>query len=277
MELAHSLSTDSFLCAFRRFVAARGRPATVFSDNGSNFVAAEKELRDCLREWNLQRIEDYMAASETEWRFIPPYTPHFGGIWERLVKSFKSGLRFVLQNQTVSDEILSTVLKEIEAILNGRPLTDVPIDPEDPSPLTPYHFLLLRPQPNIPPVVIKEDEKLSKRRWRFAQQIVNDFWRRWMQEYVPNLIGRRKWTTPRRNLQENDLVLIVDPTSPRGHWPLGRVIKPLPGPDGIVRTAIVKTQAGERIRSVAKLCLLIESSPEEKEDPPIIINLLTLC
>ena len=168
-------------------------------------------------------------------------------------------------------------MKEIEAILNGRPLTDVPIDPEDPSPLTPYHFLLLRPQPNIPPVVIKEDEKLSKRRWRFAQQIVNDFWRRWMQEYVPNLIGRRKWTTPRRNLQENDLVLIVDPTSPRGHWPLGRVIKPLSGPDGIVRTAIVKTQAGERIRSVAKLCLLIESSPEEKEDPPIIINLLTLC
>ena len=84
-----------------------------------------------------------------------------------------------------------------------------------------------------------------------------------MREYVPNLTERRKWLNHRKNLKKDDVVFIIEPNTPRGLWPLGRIVKPLPGPDGVVHVALVRSKSGERIRPVAKLCLLVEPAEAE--------------
>jgi hypothetical protein len=168
----------------------------------------------------------------------------------------------VLGNTTVNEEVLRTVLAEVMAILNARPLTHLSVDPEDESPLTPNHFLLGRAHPHIHPDLFDEDGPLSRKRWRQAQELITRFWRRWMTEYVPSLMERRKWTRESRNVQVGDLVLIVDHNAPRGTWLTGTVSRLLPAksslPTGkqVVRTVWVKTTTGEYRRPVVKLCLL---------------------
>ena len=265
LEIAHSLDQSSFINAYRRFVALRGRPRVVYSDNGTNLVAGERELRQALDEWDPAVIERFMVNKGTTWKFSPPSSPHFGGVWERLVKSCKSALRSVLLNQTVTDEVLSTVIAEVSALLNSRPLTHISVDPADLEPLTPNHFLLGRPQPDLPPAPFAEPtNKPTKKQWRHAQALTDQFWRRWMEEYVPSLIERRKWNRPNQHIQKDDLVLIVDQNTPRGLWPMGRVLNIYPGDDGVVRVAEVKTGTGLYTRPVTKLCLLLQSSPEEE-------------
>jgi hypothetical protein len=263
LEVVSSLDVDSFLLGFRRFVARRGKPKTVFSDNGTNLVAGEKEMREQLENWNREKLEKDHTDLGITWKFSPPSGPHFGGVWERIVRSCKTPLRLVLQNRTVSDEVLQTVITEVEALLNGRPLTHLGVDPDDPLPLTPNHFLIGQAVPRIPSDILAPEEMTSKRRWRAAQAIVDQFWRRWMKEYVPSLIERRKWLRHRRNLKIGDVVIVVEPNTPRGLWPLGRIVQPLPGPDGIVRAARVRTKMGEKVRPVAKLCLLEEADGKD--------------
>uniref|UniRef100_A0A5S6Q1B8 Integrase catalytic domain-containing protein n=1 Tax=Trichuris muris TaxID=70415 RepID=A0A5S6Q1B8_TRIMR len=223
LEMSYSLDTDSFLMAFRRFISRRGSPAVVYSDNGTNLVAAEKEVRTSLESWNQAKIAEALTQHRIQWVFSPPNAPHFGGVWERLVRSAKIALRKILNGRAVTDETLVTAFVEIEGLLNSRPLTHISVDPRDPEPLTPNHFLLGRPHPHIPPDVINEQEITSRRRWRIAQAIVESFWKRWLREYVPCLIERRKWVRPTRDLKVGDVVIVVDPQCPRGHWPLGRV------------------------------------------------------
>ena len=263
IEVAATLDTSSFLMAFWRFADRRGLPAIVFSDNGTNLTSGERELNEGIARWNQQHITDQLARRHVEWIFSPPSAPHFGGTWERLIKSAKSALRIVLNNRSVSDEVLNTAMVGVESLLNGRPLTHVSVDPTDPIALTPNHFLLGRANANLPPDVFNSElPKVTARTWRDSQVIVTHFWNRWLKEYVPDRIERRRWLVSRRNLAVGDLVLIVDKDAPRGHWPLGRISAVHPGPDGIVRTAAVTTRTGTFERPVAKLCLLETSDPD---------------
>ncbi len=264
LEMASSLSSDSFIAAFRRFVNRRGMPAVVYSDNGTNLTAGEKEMREAIRLLN-SHAAGSLPAKGVEWHFSPPSAPHFGGVWERLVKSCKTALKHVLRGQCVTDEILYTALTEVEALLNGRPLTHVSVDPKDPHPLTPNHFLLGRPYPNLPVALISPKERLSSKSWRRAQQIVDSFWRRWLTEYVPALTEKKKWTEKKRDLLVGDLVLVADKKNERGTWPVGRVTKVMPGPDGVVRTAVVKTDYGEYVRPAIKLFVFHEAASEETQ------------
>ena len=191
-----------------------------------------------------------MVQQEIEWHFNPPAAPHFGGVWERLVQSCKRAIRAVVGKQILTDEVLLTVMAEVEALLNSRPLTHVSTHLSDEEALTPNHFLLGRPSPNLPPDIFVGKEISSRRQWRQTQVVTNHVWKRWLKEYVPNLLQRRKWTTQARNLQKDDLVLVVDPDSPRGVWPLGRVIRPITGDSGIVPL----------VRPVAKIALLEEAT-----------------
>ena len=207
---------------------------------------------------------------EIEWRFSPPSAPHFEGVWERLVKCCKSSLTHVLKRWTVSDEVLYTAFVEIESPMNGRPLTHISVDPKDPFPLTPNHFLLGGPHPNLPVDIISPTERLSSKSWRRAQQIIDDFWKRWLTEYVPNLTEKIKWTRNGRALHLDDFVLVADKMSERGTWPAGRVIKLMPGKDGVVRTAVVKTKSCEYTRPVIKLFVFREAdeTDEDLHQPP---------
>ena len=164
IEVVSSLDADSFLNALRRFINLRGCPTTVYSDNGTNFQAGERELRELLSAWNQESIHKFLHQKNITWKFNPPAASHMGGAWERTIRSIRKILRVLLGQQLVSDEMLRTLMSEVEGILNSRPLTPVSSDPKDLDPLTPNHLLLLKANPNMPPGVFNKEEMYSKRR-----------------------------------------------------------------------------------------------------------------
>lgn len=118
LEVANSLSTDSFLMALRRFMARRGNPSEVFSDNGTNFRGADNELTKSILSLGQEAIRMWTANNKVKWNFIPPVSPHFGGCWERMVRSVKSSLAVTLKTRVPTDELLHTLLLEVEHIIN---------------------------------------------------------------------------------------------------------------------------------------------------------------
>ena len=140
IEIAHKLDSDSFLMAFHRFMARRGKPQKVFSDNGTNFVAANKELADEIKAVNDKKLEDEMLVQAVEWSFNPPHAPHTGGVWERRVGSVKSVFRHLVHDRLLTDEELLSFMCEAEKIINDRPLTKMGSDADDLTPLTPSHL-----------------------------------------------------------------------------------------------------------------------------------------
>ena len=262
LQVTDSLDQDSFLMAFDCFALRRGFPSTCYSDNGTNLVAGEREIRQSLEHWNQQLIGSTLAAKNIKWVFNPPAAPHFGGVWERMVQSAKRALRAILNGRTVTDKILETAMVEVENLINSRPLTHVSVHPTDPEPLTPNHFLIGAAHPNQVFASADDDEVPLKKKFAYVKMLADHFWKRWMKEYVPNLIERRKWLSEQRNIQEGDIVVIADGNNPRGEWPIGRITRPIVGTDGRVRAAMVKTPTGEYLRPVAKLCLLEAETPE---------------
>ena len=259
LEVAGDLSTDSFIVALRRFRGRRGNPKTIRSDNGTNFVGANRELGEALRSLSQERITGELSRKEITWYFNPPSSPHMGGIFESMVKQVKRAMKTVINDQVLPEETLHTVLVETEAIVNSRPLTPVSDDPNDYEALTPNHFLIGRASPNSLPGRFEEREVNSRKRWRMAQALADMIWRRWRKEYLPTLTMRSKWNKEQRNLKEGDLILLKSDDVPRSHWPLGRILKTFPGSDGRVRMAEVKTPNGTLMRPVAKICMLEES------------------
>ena len=259
LELVDDLSTDHFIMALKRFIARRGRPQSIHSDNGTNFVGANNELQKCIIQLDEERIQNFCAPKEIEWKFQPPSAPHFGGAWERLVQCTKKTLKAILADRVVSKEVLRTALVEAEGILNSRPITHVSNDAGDIEALTPNHFLLLRANPSYEDAEVSDREINSTKLWRQSQALANFFWRRFTKEYLPSLTQRKKWKEKRQNLKEGDVVLVAEPNQPRGVWPLGRIVSTHPGQDGLVRAVTVRTQHGEYKRPITKLCLVQEA------------------
>ncbi len=259
LELASSLNSDAFILALRRFIARRGKPKKIFSDNGTNFVGASRELKEALASLDSVKVHDNLAERGIEWHFNPPSAPHMGGVWERLVRSVKRTLDVVLKGHCVHEDTLHTFLCEVEAILNSRPLTPVSSSPHDLEALTPSHFLLGVPNNAHEIVESRESDLCSRKRWRQSQVLLDHFWRRWRREYLPSLTISQKWTEENPSLKVDDVVLLSDSNEPRGQWPLARVVEVCPGPDGRVRVVKVLTKNGVLTRPVAKLRLLEES------------------
>ena len=139
--------------------------------------------------------------------------------------------------------------------MEGRPLTKVSDDPNDLEPLTPNHLLLVRRNESLPPGLFEKNDTYSRRRWRQVQFLANVFWGRWKREYLPLLQERQKWFRPRRNFTVGDTV-IVDESTPRNVWPIGRITEVFPDRDGFVRRVRVKTKTSTLERPITKLCLL---------------------
>ena len=255
IEIVHNMTTDSFLMALLRFIGRRGRPKFIYSDNGSNFVGAEAELKSLCRSLNQGRIHDAMLVHEIEWCFNPPSASHRGGVWERMIRSVRKVLSHLIRDQLVTDEVLLTCMAEAERIVNDRPLIPVYDDPDQPTVLRPSDMLILRHNTGLVSDVIPLRERLTKY-WRQSQHLANTFWKRWKTEYVPLLQTTQKWLMPKRNLVKGDLVLLCKDDAPRGCWPKGIVIETYPGVDGLVRQVLVKTKGGPSRRDVRSLCLL---------------------
>ncbi|XP_064641321.1 uncharacterized protein LOC135496115 [Lineus longissimus] len=225
IEVAENLTTDSFINALQRFISRRGTPIKIRSDNGTctNFVGAQKELKDAIKAWNLQQTDEYMRQRELICKFNPPAVSHMGGVWERQIRSVRKVLDGIMKLQNLTDDTLHTMMCLVEAIINGRPLTKLSDDPVEP--ITSNHSLLLRPGLCLPPGLFDETD-LYRRQWRQVQYLADVFWHRWRKEYLTALQERQKWCHASQNLSPDDLVLIVDD---RNSWSLGRVIETYPG------------------------------------------------
>lgn len=259
IEVASSLDTDSFINALRRFIARRGQVLEIRSDNGTNFIGAERELRQAINGWNHSRINDALLQKNIKWVFNPPAGSHHGGVWERLIRSVRKVFNSTLKSQTLDEEGFHTVLCEIESILNGRPLTKASADPDDLEVLTPNHLLLLKTSPSLSPGEFQKDDIYGRRRWKQVQYMSDLFWKRWVQEYLPQLQERQKWTSTKRNFLVGDIVLIVDETAPRNSWVMGRVVQTFPDRKGLVRRLQIKTKTNLLHRPITKVCLLQEA------------------
>lgn len=257
LELVSNNTTQSFLGALNRFVSRRGLPSDFYSDNGKNFEVADKELQRSFKKLCRDpTLEGYLSQNEIVWHFIPPYAPHFGGLWETGVKSVKHNFRRIVGGSTFTLEELMTILSQIEACFNSRPIAPFTDNPDDFSYLTPGHLLIGRSLLSVPsPTVLSLNEnKLT--RWQLVQRVTEQLWKRWSIEYLQGLQKRNKWTKTNLNISLNDMLIVKNANLPKCEWDLGRVLKTHPGKDGLVRVVSVKTSKGVYQRPITQLCQL---------------------
>jgi hypothetical protein len=260
IELVSDLTTDAFLATLIRFIARRGIVTDLFSDNGTNFVGANNELHNLEQLFKIQingeKIVNTLANDQITWHFIPPRAPHFGGLWEASVKSLKNHLKRVIGDAHLTFEAFSTVLTQIEAILNSRPLTPMSNDPNDLSCLTAGHFLIGDSMTSFPHPNLQEVPSNRLTQWQRIEQLRQHFWTRWSKEYISLLQQRSKWKSPQANVELGQLVLIKEDNLPPLRWVTGRIVELFPGQDKITRVVLIKTSSGLIKRSVSRVCVL---------------------
>ncbi|XP_073776433.1 uncharacterized protein [Danio rerio] len=255
LDLLCQMDTDSFLMALRRFISRRGKPFEIISDQGTNFRGGERTLKEDFNALS-PSLQEQLASHQINFKFNPPGAAHFGGCREREIRSLKSALCSTIGDQIVTEEVLRSMLVEIEGILNSKPLGYTSSDIADPDPVTPNMLLMGRLDSNLPQVIYPESEFLSKRRWRHSQLLADQFWKRFLLNYLPELQIRQKWHRNAENLQPGTVVMIVDHQLPRTLWPVGQVTKVFPGDDGKVRTAEVEVKGKIYIRPINRLISL---------------------
>lgn len=183
----------------RRFFGVRGQPTKLISDNGTQFVGAERELREMLNGWSAKELQDFCADKGNEWKFITPNAPHHSGCAEALVKSCKFGIKKAIGEQNLTPFELHTVFMKVSNLMNQRPIGGAPNDPDDGSYLCPNDMLLGRASSRVSQGPFRET-KNPKHRVEFVQKIVDSFWKRWTRDTFPSLVPRRKWDAQKRNV-----------------------------------------------------------------------------
>ena len=191
LELVSDQSTDSFLASFERFIARRGLPCEMYSDNGTNFEGANNRLQKFYLQQN-QELAKIVINKNIDWQFIPPGAPNFGGLWERSVRSMKEHLRRTLKTSKLTFEEYSTLLCQIEACLNSRPLCAISEEIDNIDYLTPGHFLIGQAL-LAPPQPVMDTQPINHlRRWKYVQLLYQQLWDRWHTEYLVELQQRHK-------------------------------------------------------------------------------------
>ncbi|XP_021947712.1 uncharacterized protein LOC110845573 [Folsomia candida] len=264
LELVSTISTDAFLLALFRFISRRGRPSTIYSDNGTNFVGAD----NLFKKMDWKRIESATRIAKITWKFNPPAAAWWGGFWERLIRSVKDLLKRMLGHGKLDYEQLLTCLCKAEAVINARPLTLVTEDQDDLIPLTPSMFIQDIMETNCPEVEILDGRDLNKK-YKEMKTLHVELRNRFRKEYFGQLVQRGKSQNP-LSFKIGDVVLIGDDNKKRLEWPMGRITYLYPGKDGIIRVARVKTATNQFLRPLQRLIPLevsshVELSPIPKE------------
>ncbi|XP_058840964.1 uncharacterized protein LOC131696441 [Topomyia yanbarensis] len=271
IELVSDLSTQAFLSALRRLISRRGRPTNIYSDNGKNFEGARNELDEIRRMLhdNRNTIHDACLKECITWHFNPPKAPQFGGLWEAAVKVAKKQMYRQLGNTRLNFEDMATLLAQIEASMNSRPLVPMTEDPNDISCLTPAHFLIGASLHTLPEPDIRHIPMGKLDHYQHLQRINQQFWQCWRTEYLQELQRMTKTCNPNTDIQPGRLVVIVDEFQIPVRWPLARILSVHPGKDNLTRVVSLKTSRGIIKRPVTKICLLPldtvgELPPEEQ-------------
>lgn len=265
IEVIEDLSSSSFINALRRFIAIRGPVKQFRSDRGTNFVGAVQELNLNSVFVESVDVQKVLKDNACTWIFNPPHASHFGGVWERMIGVARKVLDAILLRSSARDlthDTLSTVLAEVCAIVNSRPILPVSNDPDDPTVLTPA-VLLTHKVGKLPDVFPSlGTREMYKSQWKYVQVIAQEFWTKWSKEYVNTLQNRFKWTTDQTNLQEGDIVLLKDNDVVRNQWPTAIVHKIHPDQDGCVRVVEVRcSKQGKPVTYVRPVHELIPLIP----------------
>lgn len=260
IELAGDLSTASFMGAFKRFLSRRGPVGRIYSDNGSNYIGAKRtlsELHEFLcSKYHKTEFGNILAENRIDWSLNVPAASHFGGNWEANIKSLKTHLYRVIGEQILSFEELSTVLAQVESVMNTRPLCrTLSSDPSEPLALTPAHFLNLTPLKYLPSREI-DDSLHTLSRHDLLDKLVQSFWKRWRTDYLHTLQSRRKWNTPVDPITVGTVVVVLTENAPPLHWPLAVVEEVFPDSKGVTRIVRIKTASGTYLRPTVRLCAL---------------------
>ncbi|XP_030579763.1 uncharacterized protein LOC115776287 [Archocentrus centrarchus] len=266
LELVSSQSTEHFLLALKRFVARRGLCKVIYSDNARTFKRVDQDLKDLWKNLKNPQLLEYFSGRGISWKFIAERAAWWGGFWERLVRSVKTCLRKVLGRASLSFEEMTTILTEVEATLNSRPLTFVSNNLDEPQPLTPAHFLVGKRLTSLPSKQLSAvsgtalNRQEMTRRWRYQQRLMTSFWSGWRKDYLLDLKSAHHSKTLQPTLLKvGDVVLMGDENMPRQTWKLGRVHELFPGRDGKVRSCVVRTSSGTFLRRPVQLLYPLET------------------
>ncbi|XP_055622079.1 uncharacterized protein LOC129765691 [Toxorhynchites rutilus septentrionalis] len=261
LELVSDLSTQGFLTALRRFIARRGRPSRIYSDNGKNFEGARNELAEMFAKFHDRAQQDEIIATCNDegitWHMVPPKAPHFGGLWEAAVKVAKKHLYRTLGTTRLSFEEMATVLTQIEAAMNSRPLLPMTEDPNDVAALTPAHFLIGSSLLALPDPDLRHLPAYKLDHYQQLQLHAQQFWMHWKKEYLQELLKDTRCWMRNNDITPGKLVIVVDEMQPPIRWPLARIEAIHPGGDGLTRVVDLRTAGGGIItRPIVKICML---------------------
>lgn len=272
LEVVSDYSSPTFIAAFKRFISRRGLPERMYSDCGTTFKGATTELRTAFNQaCTNEEFKELLIRDRISWHFNPPAAPHFGGLWEAGVKSVKTHLKRILGNITPTMEELTTLLCQIEAALNSRPLGPLHDHVESCDALTPGHFLVGGNLISLPQKSLIDINLNRLSRWSMMQQCYELFWRAWSHDYLQSLQQRSKWRLPQPNVKKGQLVLLKQPNLPPTKWMLGRIEECCPGSDGYVRVVRIKTANASFLRPITQIAILpidLANSDHDSDNGP---------
>ena len=264
LELQKGLTTSSFIDATRRMIARRGWPQKIFSDSHLTFKRAAKDLKARFNDLDWQKVMRSLTPSfqPLEWYFSAPHAPWWGGVYERMVGLMKQRMLTSFRSARLTYEGFATVLTEVEACLNSRPLGVLRLDPHEPVPITPANLGIGRHLLTVPDASVQniEDRDLLKR-LRHQQALTRSLWRDFSRDYLQELTRRKKWnqTADLPSLEGQVVIVRDDKVGKKNVWPLMRVVKAIPGRDGRVRSCELRSSDGKIIRRPVQKIALIEN------------------
>ena len=270
LELVADQTTEAFLRSFRRMINRRGMINTFYSDNSKTFKSASKEMKRYVEIMNSNKFKTFLAEEKIEWKFIVDYAAWWGGFYERMMRSIKIPLKKILGKSVYSSDEIYTILTEVEAMVNSRPLTYVSDEPSEINYLTPASFLIGRPLINVPVIPVESNDK-SLRKKELNKMIVmqnktlNTLWRTWREEYLRNLGTVPTNIAESQCIKPGELVMVAEASIPRAKWVVGVVRECKAGRDGRVRTVYVKTPTGEFSRPIQHISRLELDSEESDQ------------
>jgi len=267
------------------FMTRRGTPSQIHSDNGTNFVGANNEFQRIRQLLHASKgsISHFESTNNLKWNFNLPRTPHMGGLWEAAVKSMKRLLRKILQFHLLRVDELSSILIELEAVLNSRPLILLETTNPDDLVLTPGHFLIGRRIVTPPTAPSTLHTTCRLRRWQLTQRLTQDFWHLWKTAYLQALQQRHTWNEHTKQFQEGDIVFLREDTLSYRQWPLVRITKLLPVDVGITKVVELRCKGKTLRRATVHLIPFTEdyttqitNSPLPSLAPPSLFRFVSL-
>ena len=268
LELMMSADTESCLMALERFVAVYGCPERVNSDSGANLLGSREAIKRQWQWWNTVKDAAFASYPAMQWDNNPPYSPNWGGHYERLIGIAKKALGKVMEGHKACSRTRNwpPCLRRSRGLLNDRPLTAVVQDDDTLLSLTPNCFL--KTGSGGPLMPLGHPSVGLRRRYQLLENITTQYWWQFLRDYVCTLHKTEKWTRGEAPLSVGDVVAILHQGTPQGRWPLGRIVQVHPGKDGVIRAATVQTWVGGRRsevrRSVSGMVLVTPSSNDRQ-------------